>query len=262
LPVCLNILIQLPKIKTVIKKENKLLKKIINDNAIDLVISDNRFGLYDQRVENIFITHQLNIKSPFFSSMATEINLKYIHKFTKVWVPDHKNENDRLSGQLSDSKEVKIPVEYIGPKSALSIFDLDPTSSEKCDHLILLSGVEPQRSILERSLLEKFKGSTKKIILVRGSNTEIKGENKNITAIDFAFGEKLKGLILNADTIICRSGYSTLMDLHLLKKEKIILIPTPGQTEQEYLAQYWKEKFSSKTIRQKNISSCNFDFGL
>lgn len=254
LPVWLKILFQFSKIKSVIRQEQKLLEKIVIENSIDVVISDNRFGLYNKQTENIFITHQIKIVAPFFSEYATKFNLNYIHNFSRVWVPDHKNRSERLSGNLSDSDAVSIPVEYIGPQSALSIFDLDIATIDRSDYLILLSGVEPQRTILENSLIDKFKFSNKKITLVRGSDTEVKLENKNISVINFAYGAELKTLILNAETIICRSGYSTLMDLNFLNKEKLILVPTPGQTEQKYLAQYWKEKFNAKVYLQDQLT--------
>jgi len=254
LPVWLKILFQFSKIKSVIRQEQKLLEKIVIENSIDVVISDNRFGLFNKQTENIFITHQIKIVAPFFSGYATKFNLNYIHNFSRVWVPDHKNRSERLSGNLSDSDAVSIPVEYIGPQSALSIFDLDIATIDRSDYLILLSGVEPQRTILENSLIDKFKFSNKKITLVRGSDTEVKIENKNISVINFAYGAELKKLILSAETIICRSGYSTLMDLNFLKKEKLILVPTPGQTEQKYLAQYWKEKFNAKVYLQDQLT--------
>lgn len=254
LPVWLKILFQFSKIKSVIRQEQKLLEKIVIENSIDVVISDNRFGLFNKQTENIFITHQIKIVAPFFLGYATKFNLNYIHNFSRVWVPDHKNQSERLSGNLSDSDAVSIPVEYIGPQSALSIFDLDIATIDRSDYLILLSGVEPQRTILENSLIDKFKFSNKKITLVRGSDTEVKIENKNISVINFAYGAELKKLILSAETIICRSGYSTLMDLNFLKKEKLILVPTPGQTEQKYLAQYWKEKFNAKVYLQDQLT--------
>ncbi|MDP1800662.1 MAG: glycosyltransferase [Bacteroidota bacterium] len=254
LPVWLKILLQWPKINAVINEEKKILEQIIVEHKIDLVISDNRFGLHNKNVESIFITHQLNVQSPLFLGLANKKNKEYIHQFNKVWVPDHKNENKRLSGRLSNSEDIKIPVEYIGPKSALNEIEINSSGEEKCDLLILLSGVEPQRSVLENKLLEKFKNSSKKIILVRGSNNEFNGVNKNIHVFNFAFDGELKKLILGAETVICRSGYSTLMDLYLLNKKKIILIPTPGQPEQEYLAEYWKEKFGALTFSQNNLS--------
>lgn len=253
LPVWIKILSQTPKIKHVIKEENKLLEEIISAHKIDLIISDNRFGLYNNQVESIFITHQLNIKSPFFSWLINKINRNYIHKFNTVWVPDYKNDTERLSGQLSDASGIKIPVNYIEPQSALKDLEINSLNSEKYDYLFLLSGTEPQRSILEKSLLDKFELSAKKIILVRGSDSKIEINNKNISVINFAFGIQLKNIILSSETIICRSGYSTLMDLHVLNKNKLILIPTPGQTEQEYLASYWEKKFGAKIFKQNNL---------
>lgn len=258
LPVWIKILIQWPKINAVINEEKKLLQQIITENKIDLVISDNRFGLYNKNVESIFITHQLNVKSPLFLGLANKKNKEYIHQFNKVWVPDHKNENERLSGQLSDSAGIKIPIDYIGPKSALAEIEINSSEQEKYDLLILLSGVEPQRTILENKLLEKFKDSSKKIVLVRGSDSEFNAINKNMSVFNFTFDGELKKIILSADTVICRSGYSTLMDLYLLNKKKIILVPTPGQTEQEYLAEYWKEKFGALTFTQNNLNQLVF----
>jgi uncharacterized protein (TIGR00661 family) len=253
LPVWLKILLQVQKINKVIKQENKLLEQIIKEHHMDLVISDNRFGLHHKTVESIFITHQLAIKAPVFSALATKINLKQIHRFTKVWVPDYKEANLRLSGQLSDSVHLKIPVEYIGPQSALNTIAINDLPADKTSYLILLSGIEPQRTILENLLAQKFKNTDQKITLVRGSNTAFKVINKNMVVVNFAFGAELKKLILSAETIICRSGYSTLMDLHVLGKEKTILVPTPGQPEQEYLAAYWKEKFAAVSLAQHKI---------
>ncbi|MEI8136181.1 MAG: glycosyltransferase, partial [Bacteroidota bacterium] len=148
---------------------------------------------------------------------------------------------------------IKIPVNYIEPQSALKDLEINSLNPEKYDYLFLLSGTEPQRSILEKSLLDKFELSTKKIILVRGSDSKIEINNKNISVINLAFGIQLKNIILSSETIICRSGYSTLMDLHVLNKNKLILIPTPGQTEQEYLASYWEKKFGAKIFKQNNL---------
>lgn len=258
LPVWLKILLQWRKIIKVINEENKLLERIVKENKIDIVISDNRFGLHNKNAESIFITHQLNVKSPFFLRLANKKNKEYIHQFNKIWVPDHKNEKEPLSGQLSDSRGIKIPVEYIGPKSALKDVEVNSSCEEKYDLLILLSGIEPQRHILENKLLEKFKNSTKKIALVRGSDGELNTINKNITVFNFVFDSELKKIILSAETIICRSGYSTLMDLYLLEKKQLILIPTPGQPEQEYLAEYWKEKFNAKVCLQQQVGTFTF----
>lgn len=254
LPVWFKILLQWPKIKDVIKKENKCLKEIVRHYHVDLIISDNRFGLSHKKIKTIFITHQLNIPAPFFSFLINYINRRLIHRFNEVWIPDYEEKDKRLSGNLSDAEKMKIPVTFIGPKSYLSNRS-DSAPGGKLDYLILLSGIEPQRSRLEKLLMCQFDNSGKKIVLVRGSKSAKAIINPYLEINQFSEGEELRRLIVSADTVICRSGFSTLMDLHLLDKRKIILIPTPGQTEQVYLAEHWKEKFGAKVIPQHSLIS-------
>lgn len=257
LPAWLKVLLQWPKINSVIKKERKTLEKIISHYEINLVISDNRYGLTHKQVECVFMSHQLNLKALFFSSLANKINRNYIHRFNEVWVPDYENKKLRLSGALSDSGDIGIPVKYIGPQSMLSSSDQSSQKEkrETIDYLILLSGVEPQRSILEKLLIEQLDYPGHKIVLIRGSAADFRFSTTHIHVIDLAYGNELRNFIVNAGTVICRSGYSTLMDMHALQKSKLILIPTPGQTEQEYLAKYWNEKFGTRILYQKNVSS-------
>jgi predicted glycosyltransferase len=248
----LKLLIQWPKIKRVIKREHLALQTIISEQQIDLVISDNRFGLYSEKVRSIFITHQLNLKTPFFSGIANKLNRNYIHRFNEVWVPDFEEVKSRLAGDLSNSEDIHLPVKYIGPQSALTI-STTQTPQNKFDYLILLSGVEPQRTIMENQCLAVFEKANGKVVLVRGTKYAKIISSENVVVKNFAFGDELKDLVVNAQTVICRSGYSTLMDLCLLNKKKMILIPTPGQTEQEYLANYWKTNFGATVFEQKNF---------
>jgi predicted glycosyltransferase len=254
LPVWLKVLLQWPKIRRVIGEEKKRLEELLRLHAIDIVISDNRFGLHHNNAHCIFMTHQLQVKAPFLSFAARWQNRRYIQRFHEVWVPDHQEESSRLSGELSSSGKMTIPVNYIGPLSHLQGYATEVNETEKTDYLLLLSGAEPQRSRLEALLLERFAGTNKKVVLVRGSNDPKPLPVGGIRVIDFAAGEDLCRLIVNAETVICRSGYSTLMDLHLLHKKKLVLIPTPGQTEQEYLADYWKKKMYAEVIAQERLS--------
>lgn len=258
LPLWLKLLAQVPKIWSVFREEKKGVERIISQHNVDVIISDSRYGLVNKNVYSILMTHQLTIKAPFGSFFANRMNSGYVRKFDEVWVPDYEEKNSRLSGELSDPGKINIPVNYIGPKSALVNLTGIKTDSEKFDYLILLSGVEPQRTLLENILLKRAALSKKKIALVRGSNSPI-STTENLKLIDFSFAEQLKELIVNADTVICRSGYSTLMDLHLLNKKKIILIPTPGQTEQEYLASYWSKKFGCEILIQAKAEKFDFN---
>lgn len=234
-------------------KEHLTLKKIIQENNIDIVISDNRYGLWNKNVHSIFISHQLNIKFPksmkFFEPVFHQISNRLIKMFDACWVPDSKGP-DNLSGELSHGKNTLENRIFIGP---LSRFESKTDYSEKqtIDVLFILSGPEPQRSILERLIYEQTKNKNRSYVLVRGTEEQCKN--------DFCYPifnilntKELGSLINKANLIVCRSGYSSVMDLVALKK-KAVLISTPGQTEQEYLAQYLMTKGFFYAISQEDF---------
>jgi uncharacterized protein (TIGR00661 family) len=250
LPLWLKILMQLPKLFLVVRKENKWLANYLKQNKIDVVISDNRFGFYNENVESVFITHQLNVQAPFFEKAINRINNSFINKYNACWIPDYVEVEKRLSGILSNKNGIKNIV-FIG---SLSRFEKTKLEQKKYDVLILLSGPEPQRTILEEKLISVFVNTNYKIVLVRGSfNDRTQKLPSNFYPINIASSKQLQELFNESSKIICRSGYSTLMDLDALGL-KALLIPTPGQSEQEYLAKYWQDKFAYTCLEQKNIS--------
>lgn len=234
-----KILWQVPKIYSSVKKENKILQKLIDEYNIDLVISDNRFGLYSKKTPCIFITHQLYIKAPFkwIEKIIYRINYHYINKFSECWVPDFEMPPN-LSGQLSHPSILpSLPVIYIGP---LSRFDELQGKEVKYAAAIILSGPEPQRTLLEKKVVEVFKkNKEEKFLLIRGmpGNDETTPAFENITIYNHLDTAGMQEAIAQSGFIISRCGYTTVMEMLSLKK-KTILIPTPGQTEQEYLASY------------------------
>lgn len=254
LPLSVKLLFDMPRILKVIKKEQQQLVQIIKEHKIDVVISDNRFGLYNKEVECIYITHQLNIQTGIFSFIVNKIHHRYIKLFNKVWVPDFEEDSKCLAGKLSRNTSLNNVV-YIGPLSRLQKTD---RVEDEFDYLCLLSGPEPSRTDLETILINAANVSNKKICLVRGMYPIPHSINKNITTIDLPGALQLSQLINNSKTVVCRSGYSTLMDLHQLQKKECILIPTPGQDEQLYLAGYWKRKFGARVIEQKDLESFEF----
>lgn len=239
----LKLLIQAPRILYLIYNEHQWLKKAIKIHSINGVISDNRFGLYTTQVPCVYITHQLLIKagSNFIETIISKIHNYFIKKYTECWIPDFKG-IENIAGQLSHPTNISKNVIYIG---CLSRFQIIKNIEIKYDILILLSGPEPQRTILEKILLLQLNNYNGKVLFVRGLpgvnlplekgekitlNTTRKIEIKNhLNAVE------LNLAIQQAETVISRSGYTTVMDLIKLNK-KAILIPTPGQTEQEYLA--------------------------
>jgi spore coat polysaccharide biosynthesis predicted glycosyltransferase SpsG len=236
-----------PRILGVIKSEKKCLDKIIKEKNIDVVISDNRFGLYSENTKNIIISHQIFLKSPFANFIAQKINKSCLLNFDELWIPDHEDPANSLSGELSHGKHFHPNVKYIGPLSRLEKTPIE----KKYDYLLLLSGPEPQQSILRDALIQiASKATDKKFALVTNS---IINTQKNIGIFCLPGKSLLEELICSSDNIICRSGYSTLMDLFMLEIKSLTLIPTPGQTEQEYLAEYWKKNKGAEVVREQDL---------
>ncbi|HXD93342.1 MAG TPA: hypothetical protein VNX01_09020, partial [Bacteroidia bacterium] len=205
LPLWMKILMQLPKLFSVVRKEKKWLATYLKNNKADIVISDNRFGFYNENVESIFITHQLNVQAPFFKKLINRINSSFIEKYNACWVPDYAEEEKRLSGILSTKKNVKNVI-FIGP---LSRFEKKEIQQKKYDVLILLSGPEPQRTLLEEKLISAFENTNYKIALVRGCfNERAQKLSSNFQVIDVASSKQLQELFNESGKIICRSGYS------------------------------------------------------
>jgi uncharacterized protein (TIGR00661 family) len=245
---------QIPKILRAIKKENKQLKKLIKKYNIDIVISDNRYGLYNKKIKSIFITHQTHILLPknikYFEKLLNKINTRLINKFDVCWIPDNESENN-FSGILSHKNQEIKKFRYIG---ILSKFNNIENAEIDNDILVILSGPEPQRSIFEKIIEMRLGDTNYKVIIVRGNNIEKKSEYGNIDYVQFADTKTLNKLICKSNYIISRSGYSSVMDYIKLQK-KAIIVATPGQTEQEYLAKYLSGK---KLFVEGNQSHFNF----
>ncbi|MFZ1808346.1 MAG: glycosyltransferase [Cyclobacteriaceae bacterium] len=233
LPFMLQVFLQLPKFILAIKKENKATKEIVSDNKYDVIISDNRYGCYDSNVKSVFICHQLNIIMPkwlrWFAPVVNYFNHKWIMKFDHCWIPD--DPSAPLTGSLTVPS---LPnSEWIG---VLSRFEKKETIKKEYQLAVVLSGPEPQRSIFEEMVLKQLGGLTLNSILVRGKldAKAIQSVNKNLIIINYLQGAELRNVIEQSELVLCRSGYSTIMDLAKLNK-KAVLVPTPGQTEQEYI---------------------------
>lgn len=228
----LKILKNSPKLLKAIKAEKKVINSIIEDYKIDGIISDNRLGVRSKKVPSVFITHQLNVLSGNTTWISTKIHQKIIKRFDVCWVPDT-NGSLNLSGKLGHVKSFEIETKYIGPLSRFTKTE----ASIKNDVMVLISGPEPQRTLLEEKLLSEFKNYNGKVVFVKGKmeREQVIETVGNITIYNFMTSSLLEKTINESELVISRSGYTTVMDLAKLSK-KAFFIPTPGQFEQEYLA--------------------------
>ena len=248
-----KLLLQLPGIIFSTRKENAWLREIINEYQVNAIISDNRLGLYNNRIPCVYITHQLRIKTgnKLSEKIARKIHDHFIKKYSNCWVPDFKENG--LAGKLSHRSKTPSNVVYIGPvsrfekiKGAPGIYNL----------LISLSGPEPQRTIFEKIILAQLKTYKKRVLLVRGlpgENTLLPSGMPAVEIVNHLSAEELNIAFQQSEMIVSRSGYSTVMDLVKIDRNAI-LVPTPGQTEQEYLADYLMEKRYFYSARQHDFS--------
>lgn len=246
LPAWLAVFLQRKTIRKVIAHEHWCLNQLLNEEPINYIISDNRFGCYHSTIYSVYVTHQLFVRPPFFKRYAQRINQRYMEAFQEVWVPDFENEAQALSGRLSHGALFHKRVRYIEPISRLKKI---PSQTFVYDYLLILSGPEPQQTIFKELFIKCASKYPTKRIAIAQTNVSNAVSN-NMVFINGTHPEKLAQLIVSSKTIICRSGYSTLMDLHLFLPLDIILVPTPGQPEQIYLAAHWQQRFACRVVQQ------------
>jgi uncharacterized protein (TIGR00661 family) len=249
-----KILTQLPKFMSTIKQEHTVIEKIVKASNIDLVISDNRFGCWTSSIPSVFITHQTNVMLPkrfrWLAGIVRRMNLSLIRKFSSCWIPDYPDGRS-LAGKLKSlgEKNLSIKVKYIG---ALSRFGQPKSREILYDIVCVLSGPEPQRSALEKIALDGLSRSGLRYFVVRGIVGQQNDSVSKHNQVNFLIGSDLQAIIEQSECVLARSGYSTIMDLATLGK-KAIFVPTPGQTEQEYLAARLKAKGIAFFAAQKNF---------
>lgn len=252
----LKILLQLPKIRKAIAGENRIVKALASEDKIQGIISDNRFGVRSDKIPSVFITHQLNVFSGNTSLFSSKIHQRIIRNFDVCWVPDTEEPGRNLSGKLGHVKTLNLPVKYIGILSRMKKLELPET----IDILVLISGPEPQRTAFEEMLKPLFKDSSKRIVIIRGVVEETQTWNSfgNIEIVNYMTGSELEKTLNISKLVLCRPGYTSIMDLTVLEK-KVFFIPTPGQYEQEYLAEHLKQLKLVPFSKQDDFKLENLD---
>lgn len=238
---------QMPKMFRAIQKERKRVKKIVENYEIIGIISDNRLGVRAKGIPCVFMTHQLNVLSGTTSKLTTKVHSKYISKFDACWVPDT-DSTPNLTGTLGHLEEPLKNTTYIGPLSRFEKKEV-PIQYEL---MVILSGPEPQRTLLEKILVKELKEYPKDVLFVKGivEYEQKKWHENQITYYNFMNSEQLNNALNESKFVVCRSGYTTVMDLAKLGK-KVFFIPTPGQYEQEYLAEKYTVEGSAPSCHQE-----------
>lgn len=226
-----------PKMIEAILKEKKVVKKWVKEFNLIGIISDNRLGVRSKKVPSVFITHQLNVLTGTTTWLTSKMHQQIIKKFSECWVPDFEKAPS-LTGKLGHLKNPDFFINYIGP---LSRFEKKSTAI-KYDLMVVLSGPEPQRGMLENKLKDELLEYKGNVIFIKGiiAPQQIIEQVNTIKFYNFMTTAELENAFNESEMVLCRSGYTTIMDLVKLGK-KAFFIPTPGQYEQEYLAKKMKK---------------------
>ena len=221
-----------------VRQEKKITKNWIEKYAIDGIISDNRLGVFSRKVPSVYITHQLNVLTGNTTWITSKIHQYVMNKYTECWVPDLAGSLN-LTGKLGHIDIPNLNIKYIGPLSRLE----KKLVPKKYDLLVILSGPEPQRGILKDKLKKEIIRFEGNVIFIEGN---VEWEQKivvkgNVTYYNFMNSTAMEQAFNESEMVLCRSGYTTIMDLAILRK-KAFFIPTPGQYEQEYLAEKLKKE--------------------
>jgi len=246
---------KIPTIVRAVHKERLLIREYIHQNPnVVGIISDNRFGCYYTKIPSVYITHQLNVLSGFLTPVTSFFHRRVIRKYNECWIPDE--ENSVYSGKLSRSSK-NLNQKYIGVLSRFKKQELP----QDIDVLILLSGPEPNRTQLEIKLTSIFKTSSKKVYLIQGVVEKIQKTTKEnqLTIVNFMLTKQLEHTLNLSKMVICRAGYSSVLDLVSLRK-KALLIPTKFQNEQEYLAEYLQQKGYFSFVKERKVNKNTLDF--
>ncbi|WP_310994085.1 glycosyltransferase [Aequorivita marina] len=251
-----KILLQVSQIRKTIASEEKIVERLVSENKIQGIISDNRFGVHNKRIPSVYITHQLNVLTGSTTFFSSKMHQRIIRKFDRCWVPDTEDSHNNLSGKLGHVTKSDLPIKYIDILSRMEKRKIPQSISI----LILISGPEPQRTALEETLKPLFKNSEKRVVMVQG---KVEANQKwttfgNIEIVNYMTSPELEETLNKTELVICRSGYTTIMDLTMLGK-KAFFIPTPGQYEQEYLAVYLEKLGLAPYAKQQELQLDDLD---
>ncbi len=259
LPQYIAVLLKTPLLFYHILAEHIRLKSIILKYKIDIVISDNRIGLWNRKIKSVYVTHQPVIPLPeklkFLEWIGIRFHRFFIRKYSFCFIPDLPGDIN-LSGRLTHNISLPENVRFIGILSRFSALPSSPRDSGKGfpHNTLILSGPEPQRGILREKLVRLLEHTEPPTVILEGKPglSAESVRSGNIISYNHLPSNEMKSILTGSEHIISRSGYTTVMELISLNCSAL-LVPTPGQTEQEYLAEYLSGKGWFTAIKQKNI---------
>jgi UDP-N-acetylglucosamine transferase subunit ALG13 len=259
-----KIAVQMPKVVRTTRAEHATMNGLVAKYHFDGIISDNRYGVWHENVPSVAISHQLAPDLPgplrLLRKVLFDFHLFFLRHFDQLWIPDASGE-DNLSGELSHKYPLPGNARFLGVLSrlrCLAALDTLPgfpqVSPRQADIVAVLSGPEPQRSILEQEIVDQARNLGRTVWIIQGKTEErTYRQEGNLHFFSFFNASELATVLRRAKVILSRGGYTSLMDFAALGCKHMILVPTPGQTEQLYLAQRLADQGMAVYERQESF---------
>jgi len=250
---------QIPSFLAHIRQERRWAEAFVRTHGVRAVLSDNCYGCAVPGVPSVLVSHQLQLPVPaLLEGAARAAVARWAAAFDALWVPDIEPGEGSLSGALADA-HVHPHTAYVGVLSRLAPHAVqrslgDVPKPRTWVKVGMVSGVEPHRSLMEKALRAWMAGTEGPCLVVAGKPGGGVHVDGNVTTWCDPTDTELAHALQEAETVVCRSGYSSQLDLAALGV-RAILVPTPGQPEQEFLAQLWAQRFGFTTVRQRDLEA-------
>jgi hypothetical protein len=236
------LLVDLLKTLRMMRQEHRQVQATAAD--YDFIFSDGRYGFYSRWTPSFILSHQIAFIPPRglreASWLTENTNVAALRKFDCLFIPDYPGPARNLAGHLAHTHNVyRCPHRYIGILSSYQHLNVE----QDIDYLFVISGyLSEHKGSFVRSLLEQARELPGRKVFVLGSEGGDEAlyeryRRDDIEIYPLASGAQRQELFNRARRVISRAGYTTVMDL-VEHDKRALLIPTPNQTEQEYLGIY------------------------
>jgi len=249
----------IPHMLLVMLRERSWTENLLRRRRFDRIVSDNRYGVQHPAVPSFHLAHSLRFIAPrrvaLLEWLLEAFNYRWFCGLRRILVPD--TPEDRLSGDLAHRLRVFPPklLAYIGVLSRIRARDLP----QDLDLFVTLSGPEPQRTMLEevirRQLAAWRPAATGLRVVVALGRPEAphREEVDGVEVYGYLDARAQEEMVNRAHLVVARSGYSTIMELAEVER-RAVLVPTPGQTEQVYLAAYHERRGTIRAVSQSRLA--------
>jgi predicted glycosyltransferase len=253
-----KILSQYPKMILGWWHEKRKLKELIKEFDPDLIMTEMRLGFWSKKIPSVLITNQLRFELPkglkWGEILGEWFNFLIFRHYDHIFVPDVEGEPNLLGNLAHKGRIAKHPkLRFVG--SLTSIDRENDGLEEDIDLFVSISGPEPQRTKFEEIILPQLTACSSRIVValgVPGDKTVKEIDHGRIKIYSHLERKEMSSILKRAKYVVSRSGFSTVNELFVLKK-KALLVPTPGQTEQEYIARYLHQQGLFGISRQEDL---------